>query len=129
MPEIKIQLKQIIDSIPIIQLSKDTLNIDDIKKHKIDLNQVIEINNINYDSTIELAKNEILKEIKIVNFKEIINWNYKERGIYFQNFTIIQENPNFSITGFIECSKKTNKKVIFYITIADYKKIYKWLKM
>lgn len=116
--EIKVKLIDLFNSIEIIR-HENTLTLNSLKKYKINLNQVIKLPNNSHTILVEKYYKDTHKNNTVYNLEEIINWNYKDRGCYLQDFKIKSEN-NYSINGIIECSKRTNKKMILYITLYEY---------
>lgn len=116
--EIKVKLTDIFNSIEIITYG-NTLTLNNLKKYKINPNQVIKLRNNSHSALVEKYYKDTHKTNVVYNLEEIINWNYKDRGCYLQDFEIKSKN-NYSINGIIECSKRTNKKMILYITLYEY---------
>lgn len=113
---IKISLENILNKFSLSKLDKNCIDQNKLKDMGINLKQIISIDNKNIFCGVEIPRNEIVKTISIKKFLDIKNWNYDKNGIYIQTFSIKHKIKNFYINGIFECSKKTNKKMIFYIT-------------
>lgn len=113
---IKISLENILNKLSLSKLDKNCIDQNQLKYMGINLKQIISVDNKNIFSGVEIPRNEIIKDITIKKFSDIENWNYDKNGFYFQAFSIKYKIKNFYINGIFECSKKTNKKMIFYIT-------------
>lgn len=115
---IKTSLENVLNNFSLSKINEDSINQENLKDMSINLKQIIFIDDENIFGGVEIPKKEKIKDIRLKNFKEIVNWNYDENGVYFQTFGIKQKNKNTYVNGIIECSIDTNKKTIFYITKA-----------